>query len=313
MGTRSMTTSDAGRPLDADAALVRTLVDEQGDEGVREVARRGVALVTRGWDNSVFRLGGAHGDLVARLPRRRSAATLLTKEERWLGEITAPLRVTGVRVPRGVLAGRPGAGYPWPWAVLTWLDGAPVSELAVERRDALAEPLADALARLHRPAPPDAPANPFRGVPLAARAPGLQSVWPAVAHRVGTAAAGVLRSGWEAGLRAPQWDRAPVWVHGDPHPFNLVHRDGGDLGLVDFGDLAAGDPACDVATAWLTFGAAARARFLEVLVERGSYDDAIERRAAGWAALVAAAVVVDDRADDRFRALARHVVTQLGG
>lgn len=299
--------------LDADATLVRTLVDEQGDERVRRAVRRGVDLVSRGWDNSVFRLGGEHGDLVARLPRTPAAAALLTKEERWLGEVTAPLHATRIRVPEGVLAGRPGAGYPWPWAVLTWLDGRSVSELPVEQRSRLAEPLADALARLHRPAPADAPTNPYRGVPLAARAEGVAGRWPGVSERAGSAAAEVLRSAWEAGLRAPQWARAPVWVHGDPHPVNLVHRDGADLGLLDFGDLAAGDPACDVATAWLTFGAAGRARFLDVLLERGSYDDAVERRAAAWAALVAAAVVVDERADDRVRDLAGHVVAQLGG
>jgi aminoglycoside phosphotransferase (APT) family kinase protein len=197
--------------------------------------------------------------------------------------------------------------------VLTWLDGDPVSRLPVPDRNALAEPLAGALARLHRPAPVDAPENPLRAVPLANRAADVEARWPAVRDHLGPDAAAVLRSAWESGLDAPGWDRAPVWVHGDPHPSNLVHRRGRDLGLVDFGDLTSGDPATDVATAWLTFDAAGRRRFLDVLLDQGSYDDALEARAAAWAALVAAAVSVADQSGADHHAMARHVVEQLGG
>ncbi|MFN8147570.1 MAG: phosphotransferase [Candidatus Nanopelagicales bacterium] len=37
----------------------------------------------------------------------------------------------------------------------------------------------------------------------------------------------------------------PLWLHGDPHPLNLVADDDGLAGLLDFGDLTGGDPASD--------------------------------------------------------------------
>ena len=121
------------------------------------------------------------------------------------------------------------------------------------------------------------------------------------------------RSTWEEGLGAPPWDRAPVWVHGDPHPLNLVHTGGSTLGLLDLGDIGVGDPACDVATAWMTFGSQDRLRFLALLHENGSYDTEVDVRAAAWAAQLAGAVVAAGHVDDELGAMARHVVGELEG
>ncbi|MCP2342258.1 phosphotransferase [Actinomadura rupiterrae] len=40
-------------------------------------------------------------------------------------------------------------------------------------------------------------------------------------------------------------------MHGDLHPANVVVSDGTLAGIVDFGDLLAGDPAWDLAAAWV--------------------------------------------------------------
>ena len=54
---------------------------------------------------------------------------------------------------------------------------------------------------------------------------------------------------WESALQA-KCDRIPVWIHGDVAPGNLL-VDGGRLcAVIDFGQLAAGDPSCDVTIAW---------------------------------------------------------------
>jgi aminoglycoside phosphotransferase (APT) family kinase protein len=52
---------------------------------------------------------------------------------------------------------------------------------------------------------------------------------------------------WETALRAPDWDRPPVWVHGDLDARNLLVRERRLAAVVDFGCLGVGDPACDVA------------------------------------------------------------------
>ena len=45
------------------------------------------------------------------------------------------------------------------------------------------------------------------------------------------------------------WQGPPVWLHGDLHPANVVVSDGTLSGVIDFGELCAGDPATDLAAA----------------------------------------------------------------
>jgi aminoglycoside phosphotransferase (APT) family kinase protein len=73
-----------------------------------------------------------------------------------------------------------------------------------------------------------------------------------------------------------------VWVHGDLHPANVVVADGTLAGVVDFGDLSVGDPASDLAAAWVLLPAGAAARFFTAYAEA---DEATVRRARGLAAL----------------------------
>jgi aminoglycoside phosphotransferase (APT) family kinase protein len=88
---------------------------------------------------------------------------------------------------------------------------------------------------------------------------------------------------WEAALAAPAWDGPPCWLHGDLHGANLLVRDGALAGVLDFGCLGAGDPACDLSPAWTVFAGAGRAAF------RGAagMDAAAWARGRGWALSVA--------------------------
>jgi aminoglycoside phosphotransferase (APT) family kinase protein len=71
-----------------------------------------------------------------------------------------------------------------------------------------------------------------------------------------------------------------MWLHGDLHPGNLIYRDGHLVGVVDFGDLCAGDPATDLAGALLTLPYDALQTFFAAY---GSTDDATIARTIGWA------------------------------
>lgn len=57
---------------------------------------------------------------------------------------------------------------------------------------------------------------------------------------------------WESAL-ATSWQHAPVWVHGDVSAGNLLVKDGKLTAVIDFGQMAIGDPACDLAIAWTLF------------------------------------------------------------
>ena len=116
-----------------------------------------------------------------------------------------------------------GEGYPWPWSVVEFLPGTPASDgPPFDPRQAAAD-LGGFFGALHVAAPPDAPANPYRGVPLAERAHNLERNLSAIAGQVYRCA---VLAAWEAALAVPVWDAAPVWLHGDPHPANILICDG---------------------------------------------------------------------------------------
>ncbi|MBU4215587.1 MAG: phosphotransferase, partial [Actinobacteria bacterium] len=107
---------------------------------------------------------------------------------------------------------------------------------------------------------------------------------------------------------AAPWDGPAVWVHGDPHPANLLVHDGRLAALLDFGDLSAGDPACDLATCWLTFDAAGRAEFRSALP---AVDLDTWRRAAAWAAAMISALRRHPQDYPLLDAIGRHATAAL--
>lgn len=293
--------SPSGAPppeVDVTRELVRDLLRAQHPD----LAGLPLVQVATGWDNALWRLGD---DLAVRLPVRALSAPLVEHEQRWLPAL-AP--VVPVAVPTPVRVGRPGERYPWAWSVVPWLPGVPADRLTVAQRGPWAEQLAATLAALHRQAPPDAPANPFRGVPLTSRD-------DVVTARLDAFPEGdVLLRTWRDGVAAPAWDGPPVWLHGDPHPANLLVADGRLAALLDFGDVTAGDPASDLATAWLCFGPAARARFFS------SYDEAathagdratLHRRARAWAAALVPVLLADPVRHPGLAAVGSHAARQL--
>jgi aminoglycoside phosphotransferase (APT) family kinase protein len=166
--------------------------------------------------------------------------------------------------------------------------GRRASDVPVAERAALARPLADFYRALHSPAPAEAPHNPVRGVPLRTRD-------AAVRRRVER---GLVPDGeralalWDRLVSTPAWTGPPLWLHGDPHAGNLVVSDDGSLAaVVDFGDLTSGDPATDLATAWLVLDAAGRERFRAALADRYPIGDPVWARARGWALTMATSML----------------------
>jgi aminoglycoside phosphotransferase (APT) family kinase protein len=90
-----------------------------------------------------------------------------------------------------------------------------------------------------------------------------------------------VRARWAELRDSPGWDGPPVWVHGDIHPGNLVVHRGAVAAVIDFGDLNAGDPACDLAVAWMLLDAEHHDAFRTAAGAGG--DDALWARARGWA------------------------------
>ncbi len=283
--------------VDVDEQLVRRLLESAAtDDGLDPaLASADLELLTNGWDNILFRLGA---DLVVRLPRRQEAVELVVNEQRWLPELAPRLPVA---VPVPVFTGGPSKVFDRPWSIVPWFDGEPLGDhplpdVPVSTADRLAGDLADFLHELHRPAPPDAPANPYRGVPLTTRAERTVahlSPGSAAMDAVGSSKeAGRLRALWARALDQPPWTGGDRWLHGDLHPLNLIWRNQRLVAVIDFGDICGGDPATDLAVAWYVFPDPVQRQHFQNLarIDGRPVDAATWHRAAGWALSVACAI-----------------------
>jgi len=47
-----------------------------------------------------------------------------------------------------------------------------------------------------------------------------------------------------------KWEKEPVWLHGDLAIGNILLKNGKINAIIDFGGVAVGDPACDLALYW---------------------------------------------------------------
>lgn len=274
-----------------DVEVVRALLVDQHPD----LADRPIETLAEGWDNASFRLGD---DLIVRVPRRPVAALLLEHERRWLPVVASDLPT---QVPVPVRDGEASDRWPAPWSVVPYIDGEDAARAPRVVADLVGHRLADVLVELHREAPDDAPRNPFRGVPLRDRADSLADGLERLATAAGLPDPGLLLARWEDAVDAPGWDGPPVWLHGDLHAGNLIVDDTGDLaGIIDWGDVCAGDPATDLGATWMVLDGPSRSDLLDrwsadrvpVLGERAdtSPGSPLARRTAGWALALGVAV-----------------------
>lgn len=267
--------------LAIDGGLVRALLLEQHPD----LAGLELREVRGGWDNRLFRIGDG---LLARLPCREESAPLVAHEHRWLPELALRLPLP---IPAPVRIGRPGCGFPWSWSIVPWFDGSSLLVTAADWQQ-VARDLGGFLGALHQPAPPGAPLNPWRGIPLADRTPilhtSLDRLGPAIDR---TAVLGL----WKDVLASGPWRGPALWIHGDIHPGNLLVAAGRLSAVIDFGDLTRGDPATDFSIAWMLphdFRHELRSQAREVL------DGAGWQRARGWALAMAITYLVGSAPGD---------------
>ncbi|TGQ46672.1 MULTISPECIES: aminoglycoside phosphotransferase family protein [unclassified Mesorhizobium] len=256
--------------LSIDSGLVRRLVAAQFPEWAGLPV---IPVEPGGWDNRTFRLGD---DMSVRLPSAAAYVAQVEKEHRWLPRL-APLLPLPIPVP--LAKGAPAQGYSWPWSVYRWLRGTPATADLIADPTRFARSLAGFLVALYRVdatgGPPAGQHNFHRGGQLSVYDAETRAALSALAGRIDTAAAKVL---WAAALGS-EWQRPPVWVHGDVAWGNLLVEDGKLCGIIDFGSSAVGDPACDLVIAWTGFSGESRQAFRDAL----PLDEQTWARGRGWA------------------------------
>lgn len=282
-----------------DAGLVRRLVATQFPqwEGLPVTP-----VEVGGWDNRTYRLGE---EMAVRLPAAEVYVPAIDKEHRWLPVLAPSLPVP---IPRPLVKGVPGEGYPFIWSIRRWLDGQTASVDRIDDLSSFAASVAEflrALQRVDAAGGPPAGANTFyRGASPRHYDDQVRHCLEVLEGRIDTARASAV---WEAALGAA-WHGSPVWFHGDVASDNLLVRNGRLAAVIDFGTSGVGDPACDLVIGWTLFAGASRETFRSAVGQ----DPATWARARGWAlwkALIGLAEHIDT--DKTRTGLTRRVIAEV--
>ena len=123
--------------IPVDAAFVARLISEQTPQWANLPLRR---IASSGTDNALFRLGDT---LSVRIPRRRSAVALLSKELTWLPHLH------GLPLDVPVLRFRGRSDRAFDFGILEWMEGRIATPEHVADWQEAALSLADFLQALH--------------------------------------------------------------------------------------------------------------------------------------------------------------------
>jgi aminoglycoside phosphotransferase (APT) family kinase protein len=252
-------------------AMVRELVGKQFPDW-RELPVSGFA--SSGTVNGIFRIGA---DLAARFPLHPGD---VGSTRRWLeSEASAARELLGrtrFATPEVVAIGEPGAGYPLPWSVQTWLPGVVAADDDPGGSVAFAHDLAEFISGVRSI---DTLGRTFhgtnRGGDLRRHDAWMESCFE---RSEGLLDVPRLRRMWGAMRTLPR--TAPdAMTHGDLIPANVLVRDGRLTGVIDVGGLGPADPALDLVSAWHLLETAPR----QALRTDLGCDDLDWERGKAWA------------------------------
>ncbi|MEV7230576.1 MULTISPECIES: aminoglycoside phosphotransferase family protein [Polymorphospora] len=222
---------------------VRQLVDAQFPRWRRLPIRR---VAAQGTVNAIFRLGER---LTVRFPLQPrevgSARRWLEREAEAARELLGRTRFP---TPEPVAIGAPGAGYPLPWSVQTWLPGVVATDRDPGDSFAFARDLAEFIEGVRAI---DTGGRTFEGQGRGGEL-WVHDEWMETCLRHSEALLDVppLRRFWATMRELPRGGSADRTNHGDLIPGNVLVADGRLAGVLDVGGLGPADPALDLVGAW---------------------------------------------------------------
>ena len=232
--------------------------------------------------------------MAVRLPSAQAYSAQVAVEQRWLPFLAPALPL---QIPEPLAMGTPSHDYPWNWSVYRWIPGEASNQANINSLLDFSRQLAAFLVSLQQidaaSGPQPGPTNFYRGGSLSVYDDQARSAIAALGGRINTGAADRV---WSAAL-STRWERPPVWVHGDVAIGNLLLNRGSLAAVIDFGQLAVGDPACDLAIAWTLLRGDNREAFRTTL----ALDSSTWQRGRAWAlwkAMIVAAGMTTTNADE---------------
>jgi aminoglycoside phosphotransferase (APT) family kinase protein len=204
----------------------------------------------------------------------------VAETRRWLeAEAEAARELLGrtpFATPEPVSIGEPGAGFPLPWSLQTWLPGTTATDIDPGGSVTFAEDLATFIEGVRSI---DTRGRTFgqsgRGGDLRTHDAWMQTCFQ---HSEKLLDVPRLRRMWAAFRELPR-DAADVMTHGDLIPGNVLVSRGRLAGVIDVGGLAPADPALDLVGAWHLLHIEPR----QVLRARLGCDDLEWERGKAWA------------------------------
>ena len=251
---------------------VRTLVDQQFPEW-RDLPVRSIA--GHGTVNAVFRVGDR---FAARFPLE--PADVEPTRRRLESEAEAARELAGrtrFPTPEPVALGEPGAGYPLPWSVQTWLPGSVATDEDPGGSVPFARDVADLIVGLRAV---DTRGRTFagtgRGGDLQAHDGWMETCFE---HSEQLLDVPRLRRLWTTLRELPRGEAEDVMSHCDLIPGNVLVSAGRLAGVLDVGGFGPADPSLDLVSAWHLLDAGPR----RVLRDRLACDDLEWERGKAWA------------------------------
>ena len=281
----------SARPPVADVQIDADLVTSLLRAYVPEALQFALGERHQGRDAVVWRLGA---DWAVRLPRRQLAVDRQATEIDWLPHLSA---AWPFRAPVPVRVGGPTRDYPWRWSIVPWVPGVPMASAPLSLNGTAQ--LGYSLAKLHAPAPREAPRHPRWSQPLRARAARTEDRLRTLGRRTEV---GPWRLDVAAACRIFQAGAARAtgpdcWAHLDVRAEHILTAHGQLAGIIDWGDAAAADPANDIGQALATLPTTAWDAFI---VGYGGIDPDTFTRARAVAVEFAASLALTGNPEDLF-------------
>lgn len=241
-------------PLETARELVDDQFPEWRDLPLREAPSQGtVNAIVRIGERFAARFPLEPGDITA---KRRQLETEAEAARELLGR-------TRFRTPEPIAVGEPGAGYPVPWSVHTWVPGVVAADDDPGDSVEFAHDLAEFVRGVRAM---DTRGRTFRG---SGRGGDLRShdAWMRTCFDNSEQLLDVarLRRIWESMRELPRGSTGDVMTHGDLIPGNLLVSGGRLTGVIDVGGLGPADPALDLVAAWHLLEAEPRRAFRDDL------------------------------------------------
>ncbi|QUL57166.1 phosphotransferase [Paenibacillus tritici] len=236
----------------------RTLIGRQ----FPQLSSKQVKRLGWGWDNTVFLIGDEY---VFRFPRRTFAVGAIRMEGKLLPKLEAYLTIP---YPKPLFYGEASDEYPAPFLGYAHVPGDFPIGLTEERRALSAETLAEFLRRLHefpvQAALECGVQQDHRNLTdIASRKVKLEGFLSKVVEYLSPEESGVIEA-YISRLQKDRVEAVNALLHGDLHFKNmLVNENGIVSGIIDWGDLSVGHPACDLSVAYSFLPPYARGVFFE--------------------------------------------------